>query len=252
MSKSHALVQGASRGIGLAFVRELLVDGERQVIATCRDPKGESANELAELSAKHPDRFRVVGLDVTDESSIARAAQSLSEEVGSIDLLINSAGILHKGNGMRPERRLAAVKPEHVLECYRVNALGPLLMAKHFERYFLRRERVVLANLSARVGSIGDNHLGGWYAYRASKVAQNMMTRNLSIELRRRYKGVICVALHPGTVDTELSRPFQKNVPSERLFTPQRAARQLLEVVGGLTLENHGGFFAWDGQTLPW
>ena len=137
----------------------------------------------------------------------------------------------------------------HVFE---VNAFGPLVVAKHFLPLLKHSERAVLANLSARVGSIGDNRLGGWYAYRASKAAQNMFTRNLSLELARRAPKVICVALHPGTVDTELSKPFQGGVSPDRLFDADRAARQLLEVIDGLRPEQTGRFLAWDGTTIPW
>ena len=153
---------------------------------------------------------------------------------------------------MQPEKRLADVSPVSLQRSFAVNAVGPLLVAKHFQGLLDREARAVFASLSARVGSIGDNRLGGWYAYRSAKAAQNMVTRNLSIELRRRARGVICVALHPGTVDTGLSRPFQSNVPEERLFSPERAAQQLLAVIDGLRPEDNGGFVAWDGQPIPW
>ena len=133
-----------------------------------------------------------------------------------------------------------------------MNAIGPLLVAKHFQILLPPQERSIFANLSARVGSIGDNHLGGWYAYRASKAAQNMVTRNLAIELRRRAQGLICVALHPGTVDTGLSRPFQSKVPANRLFSAERAAKQLLKVMDGLRPDDSGGFFSWNGERIPW
>jgi NAD(P)-dependent dehydrogenase (short-subunit alcohol dehydrogenase family) len=110
----------------------------------------------------------------------------------------------------------------------------------------------VLANLSARVGSIADNRLGGWYGYRAAKTAQNMFTRTLSIELARRAPNVICLALHPGTVDTDLSRPFQASVPADRLFDPPRAARQLLQVIDAASPQESGRFLAWDGSLIPW
>ncbi len=153
---------------------------------------------------------------------------------------------------MQPERRLADVDAEAFLRSMRVNALGPLLMAKHFEPLLRSAQRAVFASISARVGSIGDNRLGGWYAYRASKAAQNMVTRNLSIELRRRTRGIICVALHPGTVDTALSEPFQTRVPPDRLFTPDYAAEKLLAVIESLDADSNGRFFAWDGSEIPW
>jgi len=151
-----------------------------------------------------------------------------------------------------PERRLADVAGANLLASFAVNAAGPLLVAKYFQRFLPRRDRAVFASLSARVGSIGDNRLGGWYAYRGSKAAQNMFTRCLSVELVRRHRGLICVALHPGTVDTELSRPFQARVAEEQLFTVKRAAAQLLDVIAGLAPEDNGAFIAWDGQSVEW
>ena len=183
---------------------------------------------------------------------MTRAARIVAGEVEAVDLVVNCAGVLHDEAAMQPERRLEDVQVEHLQRAFAVNAIGPLLVAKHFQQLLPRRQRAVFASLSARVGSIGDNRLGGWYAYRASKAAQNMITRNLSIELRRRSRGIVCVALHPGTVDTALSRPFQRNVPSEKLFSPERAASQLLAVVDRLGPDDNGGFFAWDGQPVPW
>jgi NAD(P)-dependent dehydrogenase (short-subunit alcohol dehydrogenase family) len=216
------LVQGASRGIGLALVRRLLEHSEvGRVFATCRNPQ--AAEDLATLAEEY-----------------------------RLALVINCAGVLHEPGGMQPERRLADVKVESFVQSVRVNALGPLLMAKHFEPLLRSAQRTVFASISARVGSIGDNRLGGWYAYRASKAAQNMATRNLSIELRRRARGIICVALHPGTVDTGLSEPFQSRVPSNKLFTPAQAAENLLAVVDSLDPDSNGKFYAWDGSEIPW
>lgn len=247
---STALVQGASRGLGLAFVEALLGD-ERygQVIAASRRP-GDSP-ELSALLERHGGRLKLAAMDVTDEAGIAAAADALAPHCEPLGLLLNCAGVLHE-DGAVPEKRLADVSAASLGRAFAVNAAGPLLVAKHFARFLPRRGRSVVANLSARVGSIGDNGLGGWYGYRASKAAQNMMTRTLAIELGRRHRDLVCVALHPGTVDTSLSRPFQRNVPDEKLFTPARAARQLLEVLDGLGPADSGGFFAWDGAAIPW
>jgi NAD(P)-dependent dehydrogenase (short-subunit alcohol dehydrogenase family) len=133
---------------------------------------------------------------------------------------------------------------------FAVNAIGPALVAKHFVPLLPREGRGVLAALSARVGSIGDNRLGGWYGYRASKAALNMLVRTLAIELARTRKEAICVTLHPGTVDTGLSKPFQKAVPPERLFTPDRSAAHLLDVLDSLTPAQTGRCFAWDGKEI--
>lgn len=246
-----ALIQGASRGIGLEFCRQLAADSRvRRIVATCRRP--ESANALTALAGEHAHRLHVEALDVSDESSVADAAGRVRGHVGELDLVVNCAGILHTPDGMAPERRLTDVDPESLAHSFRVNALGPLLVAKHFSPLLPKKRRAVFASVSARVGSIGDNRLGGWYAYRGAKAAQNMFTRNLSIELTRRHRGLICVALHPGTTDTDLSRPFQKNVPEGKLFAVDRSVRYLLDVIDGLTPGDNGGFFAWDGQSIPW
>ena len=133
-----------------------------------------------------------------------------------------------------------------------MNAFGPLLVAKHFEGLLAHKERAVFASISARVGSIGDNRLGGWYAYRGAKAAQNMFTKTLSIEWARSRRNVICIALHPGTTDTDLSRPFQANVAPEKLFSSERTVRQLLAVIDGLQPEDTGRFLGWDGAEIPW
>jgi NAD(P)-dependent dehydrogenase (short-subunit alcohol dehydrogenase family) len=133
-----------------------------------------------------------------------------------------------------------------------VNGAGPLLLAKHLEPLLPSRQRAVFASLSARVGSIGDNRLGGWYAYRGAKAAQNMYLRTLSIELARRARGTICVALHPGTTNTDLSQPFQGRVPADKLFSPRLAVEQLLGVIDRLALADNGGFYAWNGDPIPW
>jgi len=245
-----ALVSGASRGIGLGFVRQLVSGGRaRRVWAGCRDPEGAAA--LAELAAGS-DVVRLVRLDVTDEDGLAAAAAAVGAEHEPLDLVINCAGVLHRPGGPTPERRLADVRADWLMEAFAVNGAGPLLLAKHLEPLLPRRDRAVFASLSARVGSIGDNRLGGWYAYRGSKAAQNMFIRTLSIELARRARGAICVALHPGTTDTELSRPFQGGVPESKLFTAERAVEQLLRVIDGLGPGDNGRFIAWNGEKIAW
>ncbi len=247
----RALIVGGSRGIGLAFVRALLRDpGFECVTAAARAPAGSAA--LQELRQAHGERLALLTLDVSDEASVEQAAAATREVHPSLQLLVNTAGVLHDREGLAPERRLAEVKPENLMRSYAVNAVGPLLLAKHFHSLLAHGERAVLANLSARVGSIGDNRLGGWYAYRAAKAAQNQITRTLAIELARRAPNLICVALHPGTVATDLSAPFRGNVTAEKLFTPDRAAEQLLGVIAGLTQEASGHFYAWDGAEIPW
>lgn len=250
-----ALVSGASRGLGLAFCRLLLdVPRIRRVYAACRSPK--TARDLAGLGEESNGRLRVLSMDVTREASIAEAAQRIAADGGPVNLVLNVAGLLHDfddgGRGPGPERRLADVTPDWLARSFRVNAAGPLLVAKHIQSLLPRRDHAVFASLSARVGSIEDNRLGGWYAYRGSKAAQNMFTRGLAIELKRRCAGIVCVGLHPGTTDTGLSKPFQRGVSPEKLFAPERAAGYLLAVIDGLGPDDNGSFRAWDGQTIPW
>ena len=248
---SRALVQGASRGIGLEFVRQLLAETPVElVVATCRAPG--QAGDLAALAANEP-RLRLVALDVTDESNIARAAAEVAATTDRLHLLVNCAGVLHGGGArLAPEKRLADVRQDALAASFAVNAFGPLLVAKHFEQLLAHRDRAVFASISARVGSITDNRLGGWYAYRGAKAAQNMFTKSLAIEWARSRRNVVCVALHPGTTDTGLSRPFQANVPPDKLFSPERTVRQLLEVIDRLTPAQTGRFYAWDGREIPW
>ena len=248
---SQALVQGASRGIGLEFVRQLLAQpAVGRVFAGCRAP--DRSGELAALAAGEP-RLQIVPLDVADEASIAEASAAVARATDRLHLVLNCAGILHGGPAaLAPEKRLADLRPEALAASFAVNAFGPLLVAKHFERLLSHRERAVFASISARVGSIGDNRLGGWYAYRGAKAAQNMFTRTLAIEWSRSRRNVVCVALHPGTTDTDLSRPFQANVAPDKLFSRERTVRQLLEVIDRLAPAATGRFYAWDGSEIPW
>lgn len=244
-----AYVQGASRGVGFALVQHLAKSEEvGHVFASARSAT--VAPGLLELAAVG--KVRLLDVDVTDEDSVAAAAARVRNDQSTIDLIINCAGVLHTPDGMQPERRLADIEPGNMVRSFRVNALGPLLIAKHFAPTLPRDRHCVFANLSARVGSIGDNRLGGWYAYRAAKAAQNQITRTLAIELQRRSPQTLCVALHPGTVATGLSSPFTRNRPAGRQFSPEQAAVQLLDVIGGLDAGSSGRFFAYDGSEIPW
>ena len=249
IGKNAAFVQGASRGIGLAILRQLLTDNRFDAVYASARTEHEPA--LIELTEQYPERLRVLTLDVCNENSITAAAAALDTAKTTLSLLINCSGVLHT-DSLQPEKRLDEVSLANLESSFRVNAFGPLLVAKHFSPFFSRSNRCVMANLSARVASVEDNRLGGWYAYRASKAALNMFTKNIAIELARSYRTIICVALHPGTVNTNLSRPFQRNVPPAKLFEPSQAAAQLLDVIDSLEIADNGGFFAWDGQPVPW
>jgi NAD(P)-dependent dehydrogenase (short-subunit alcohol dehydrogenase family) len=249
-----ALIQGASGGIGLALATRLLLSGqdseqesgeEWKVFATCR--AGTSPG-LEELGERVRERLQILPLDLEEPASIERAAARIEAPV---DLLINASGVLHDEQ-LSPEKRIESLESEALLKSFAVNAIGPALVARAFFPHLRASKGAVLANLSARVGSIGDNRLGGWYGYRASKAALNQLTRTLAIEFQRRARDVIVVALHPGTVETALSKPFPGGTPKEDRFSPERAARQLLGVIEGLSADDSGRFFAWDGSEIVW
>ncbi|KAG9439557.1 hypothetical protein H6P81_019722 [Aristolochia fimbriata] len=253
-----SMVQGASRGIGLEFVRQLLEKKEKgHVIATCRNPS--VATGLLDLKKKFEERLNILPLDVTVERTIEEAGDSVRSIYGSLNLLINASGILSIPNVLQPETALAKVQKSSLMLEYEVNAVGPILVLKHLWPLLkagggcgTERDVAVVANLSARVGSIGDNHLGGWHSYRASKAALNQLTKTISVELARKKDPVSCILLHPGTVDTDLSRPFQRNVPEGKLFTKEFSVERLLSIINNTKLSDNGKFFAWDGQEIPW
>jgi NAD(P)-dependent dehydrogenase (short-subunit alcohol dehydrogenase family) len=185
-------------------------------------------------------------LDITDEDSVATAAEGIGSPV---DLVIIATGILHE-DGRMPERALRDLDRDRLARIFDVNTIGPALVLKHFTPLLPKDRPCIIAALSARVGSISDNRTGGWYGYRASKTALNMIVKSAAIELHRTRPHSICVALHPGTVDTPLSVPFQVRVPPEKLFSTERAALQLIDVLGGMKAADSGRIFAWDGSEI--
>jgi NAD(P)-dependent dehydrogenase (short-subunit alcohol dehydrogenase family) len=190
-------------------------------------------------------------LDITDERSITRLVDHLHSVNFQPNLVINCSGVLHT-NAFGPERSWRHFDIEVMRQVFDVNTFGVGLLGKHLIPLFARDGRSVFASLSARVGSISDNRLGGWYSYRASKSAQNMFIKGLAIEAARKWRELVCVALHPGTVDTALSQPFSSSVPPEKLFTTELACQHLSRVIEKLTAEDTGGFFAWDGQSIDY
>lgn len=231
---------GASGGIGSALVRSLAgrEDVER-VYAASRSP-----------SPATDDKVRSVPMDLVDETSIADAAASMAAD-GSLDLVIVASGVLQREPDIAPEKSWRAIDGNAMAEVLRVNTIGPALIGKHVLDHLSTSGRSVFAAISARVGSVEDNRLGGWHSYRASKAALNQIIRNFAIELGRRNKSAIAVSLHPGTVDTPLSEPFQSSVPDGKLFTPEYSAGRLLSVIDTLEAKDNGGFFAWDGKPIP-
>ncbi|MCT0219893.1 SDR family NAD(P)-dependent oxidoreductase [Synechococcus sp. CS-1329] len=194
---------------------------------------------------------RALTLDLSDEASLEACARRLRQETVRLRLVINSAGLLHDGD-LQPEKRLQQLRRDSLERLFSVNAYGPVLLAQALEPLLPRQEPLHFASLSARVGSIGDNQLGGWYGYRAAKAAQNQLLRCLALEWQRRLPLACVSLLHPGTTATALSEPFRGSVPPERLFSPERAAGQLLDVIAAQRPADTGRFLAWDGTTIPW
>jgi NAD(P)-dependent dehydrogenase (short-subunit alcohol dehydrogenase family) len=234
-------VIGATGGIGGALTRALAADPAVLRVFGC------SRREARFASAK----VCWLPIDIEQEASVAAAARTLSAEAGTLQLVIVATGILHDGAAMQPEKSWAALDAARLERSFRINSIGPALVAKHFLPLLSKPRRAAFAALSARVGSIADNRLGGWYGYRASKAALHMLIRTAAVELARRNPMALCVALHPGTVDTGLSKPFQANVSGDRLFSPDEAAARLLSVLDRLVPEDSGQAFAWDGSRLP-
>lgn len=226
-----AVIIGASGGIGSALADSIVEEGK--------------FDEVHRLGRS------LVGpahIDITDEASVAAAAKIVGAEVPP-ELVIVATGLLHE-DGSGPEKALKDIDAAWLARTFAVNAIGPALVAKHFLPLMPRSGRTVFAALSARIGSISDNRMGGWHGYRASKAALNQLIRTIAIEERRRNQSSIVVALHPGTVDTPLSKPFQGNVAPGRLFDTGRAAVQLLDVLDGLRAPDSGKLFAWDGAEV--
>ena len=236
---ANIVIFGASGGIGNAIVEALAMDERAgNVIALSRTPPDFDSPKVTSLP-----------VDIMDEASVAAIAGQCAD-AGPIDLVIVATGILHDGKRLRPEKRMQDLDAEAMAEVFRINTIAPAIIAKHFLPLMRRDEKTAFAAISARVGSIGDNRLGGWASYRASKAALNMLIRTLSIEHARTHQAGVVAALHPGTTDTALSKPFQRNVREGKLFSPEFTAACLLRVLNELTSNESGGFFAWNGDPI--
>lgn len=220
--KGRALVIGASGGIGAALCRALAVEG----------------SDVETLSRSED------GLDVTDPPVVASLLEGLE---GTYDTILVATGILAPDD-KRPEKSLTEIDATDMAQVLAVNAIGPALILRHIPRLLPRNGRAVVGVLTARVGSIGDNYLGGWYSYRAAKAAANQIVHTAAIEISRKRKQAVVVALHPGTVETS----FTKAYPGHSKVTPDQAAANILSVLDGLTPADSGGFFDWEGKPVQW
>ena len=238
MKKTVAII-GSSGAIGNA-VAEILLDDDG-VEAIYRFSRNDS-NE-------NSDRVKNLFLDIEDEESIKDCIKNLSKDI-KFDLVFVATGILHNDNDIFPEKSIRDISQSKLEKVLLVNTIGPALVGKYLIPYLRKDSKSIFAFLSARVGSISDNKLGGWYSYRASKTALNQIIKNFSIEVRRSNPNAIFIGLQPGTVKSFLSKPFEKNVRPGNLFTPEYSATKMLEVIENLSLEDTGKIYAWDGEEI--
>ena len=265
------VVTGASRGIGLQHVKSLMERTHGHIVACCRsidEKDGALFQYLSSLSLNDKKRINAVELDVEDQKSIDALVVTMKEKLlfDRVDVLYNVAGLLGDGtNTPGPERSISKIDRDWVDKTLGVNLVGPLMLSqalapfmkttqpyaskKELNKTKAVRNKSIIVNISARVGSISDNQLGGWYSYRMSKAALNQVTRTMAHELRR--QGTWTIALHPGTTDTDLSKPFQRNVKEGRLFPVEFTVKQLLDVIDSMEDQHSGGFFDWSGKALP-
>ena len=232
----NVAIIGSNGAIGSALVDILSEDKNKSILAFSRNTKKFKKTNIFSYN-----------IDIENENSIQQASIKASQ-IGSLDLVILATGFLHDSY-IKPEKSLNDIKMENFQKLYLINSIGPALIARFFLPILSKEKKSLFAVLSARVGSISDNRLGGWYAYRSSKAALNMIIKNAAIEMARKNKKAIVTGLHPGTVNSNLSLPFQSNVKKDQLFSASYAASKLLDVVNNLNISDSGRCFAWD-QTL--
>ena len=238
-NNTRVCVIGSSGGLGNAFVQTLeKEDNIGSIFAMSRV-----------RSAIYGHKVEHINIDLEDEESIIRASKQIDPQ--TIDLVIVATGILQNSD-VTAEKRISQIDSDAILKVFKINAVGPMLVMKHFLKLINPSSRSIFAFLSAKVGSISDNQLGGWASYRTSKAALNMLAKTASIETKRTHPNCITVTLHPGTVDTNLSKPFQRGVPSDKLFSPEYAVENLLNVIDNLSEKNIGQFISWDGELLKY
>lgn len=247
---AETLVCGASRGIGLALCERLLARGDVARVWAVARHASQSAG-LAALAERHGERLQRWDADCCDETELARLGRHLQAHSAQLNLVLCTLGVLQNDTA-KAEKSLSQVDMQGLLATFRCNSFAPILLLKHLLPLLRGRHPCTVAALSARVGSIGDNRLGGWYSYRASKAALNQLLHTASIELTRLNPNSCVLSLHPGTTDTELSKPFQAHVPAEQLFSPGFAADCLLAQIERHGPAQTGSFWGWDGQPIAW
>lgn len=246
---SSAVVVGGGHGIGCSLAEQILeLNSKAKVFATYNN--ADKNQPLMELKSKFSDRLEVHQVDPTSEHEIKEFKEKVESSVNQIELLINSVGFLHESS-IGPERSLRDVSAEALKKYFEVNSVPHLILAKEFHSLFRHSTPSAFVAVSAKVGSIEDNSLGGWYGYRSSKAALNMFVKGISLEFERRGCKSLVLSVHPGTTVTELSKPFTKNTPY-KLHSPRETAENILKVIDQKSIEETGSFFSWDGEKIPW
>lgn len=237
-NEAAVAVIGASGGIGTAICQDLAAENRVNTIY---------AFSRSKLRFSHP-KIIAKHIELLDESSISDAAASIQQH--KLTLILVTTGVLHDQDKFMPEKSIRDLSQQQLTQLFAINTIGPALVAKYFMPLLNHTSKSVFAALSARVGSISDNRLGGWHSYRASKAALNMLLKNFALEQSRRHQQQIIIGLHPGTVDSALSSPFQTHVPEGKLFSAQEASQKLLTVINEVKQEQSGSILAWDGSTI--
>ncbi|TRW48331.1 SDR family NAD(P)-dependent oxidoreductase [Aliidiomarina halalkaliphila] len=242
-------VFGSGGGLGEALVRALYErDPEAEIHGFSRRP---CPDQLADITNLIWHQYTGEVLDAA-----AAAVQKWQQEGVFLNGVISTIGWLHRIDAdhgeWQPERRLEQLNSEQLQEYFRVNATIPALLIQILKPVLAKKKRCFVVQLGAKVGSIGDNQLGGWYGYRASKAALNMLFKTAAIELKRTHKLLTLAVIHPGTTDTPLSEPFQDRLPKDKLYSPEQSAQRICSVIWNLTPQESGDFWFWDGERLPW
>ena len=237
--KKIVAVIGSSGAIGNALSNRLLEDDSVETIYKF------SRSQKSKDNQKEKNFF----IDIEDENSIKKSTENIPEDI-KFDMIFVATGILHNDDDIFPEKSIKDINADKLKRVLSINTIGPTLVGKYFIPYLNNKSKSIFAFLSARVGSISENKLGGWYSYRSSKTALNQIIKNFSIEIKRTNPNAIFVGLQPGTVSSFLSKPFEKNVKSENLFTPDFSASKLLEVIDNLESKDTGKLIAWNGEEI--
>ena len=256
--KAVFVVTGASRGIGCQYVKALLERTNGRIVACCRLPSTNDLKDYLDSNPHYQDRVTLTQLDLRNQDTIDKLANVIETDFeGRLDGLFNVAGLLGDGGSTTPgpERTASNLDRSWITTSFEVNTIGPMMMCQALMPYLKvpvrsDRPKSIVVNMSARVGSISDNGLGGWYSYRASKAALNQFTRTFALEVTKRNQTWV-IALHPGTTNTGLSKPFQKNVKPGKLFPVEFTVNQLLNLVDTMEEHHSGGFYDWAGKALP-